>query len=646
MEGSLMKKKWIAPALLIFLLFLPGWALGEEEITVAPGEEITLSFSVTANPNSAVAATALLEYDHNAFELIPSGFIQKDRAFLMDINGIPEGQSYEVTLRALPNAGEGDYNIGFAVEEAGDINETFVSGFALSSLRVRIALPEPEKEREFSIHTGVLVERGRVTVSWTDSLDAAPYEVNYQYVGGTAVQSTLGAGAESSVTYDQSFTFDFLIPGNTYLIYVKDKDGNTISQTVTVPFQGTFREGNLLASSIGMRVFPRRMKAGEENAEDLPFLSAPDMEEGIRSSSADYGIGFEVSVPAVESERTYFWQMGLYSSDGYHLVVIGNQPLEQSTGPKTYPWSLIGQWFFQYMYQQNNRIPSGSYKAELFWDGMLVATNYFDVSPERGPTSTPKPTATPKATATPKPTATPAPRREFSIVPSVNASNGQVTVHWVDTDNAGPYRVSFRYVGGTAAQCGYWAGGDQPSSTVTEKSFTFTRLISGYTYEITVRDRNDVAVTQEITVPAAGKYESTKLRLSALSVQISPKYQNKQDLIFNLNSFRANDIEKYSADETRFYGIRYEINIPQLSSKLNVMEQVVAVGPTGYCETLFAGPQQYENTDSARKYYWDCLGRYYFINMYSSNSAVARGKYRVELYWDGKLVNTSYFDVE
>ncbi|MBR6185005.1 MAG: hypothetical protein IKQ41_01985, partial [Clostridia bacterium] len=132
--------KKCAALVLALMMLVPSLALGEEIPSYQPGDTIDLVFTVTENPHHAVGATLKLEYDHDVFELIPSSYVQND-APIMSINiyGIPVGEAVPVSFLVRPNAPGGEYEIKILVEQAADIDENLVDGFAFSSYQVQIA---------------------------------------------------------------------------------------------------------------------------------------------------------------------------------------------------------------------------------------------------------------------------------------------------------------------------------------------------------------------------------------------------------------------------------------------------------------------------------------------------------------------------
>lgn len=269
-------------------------------------------------------------------------------------------------------------------------------------------------------------------------------------------------------------------------------------------------------------------------------------------------------------------------------------------------------------------------------------------------TKTPSPTPVPKAkpTASPKPTSTPtkkpteAPARVFEINTNVSVSKGKVTVSWTDTANNGPYQVAYEYVGGTATQTSFWAGGDESGSTVSVKKFVFNALIPGKTYIIRVWDANKTLAKAKLTIPSQGSYKDGSLQAKNVTVTITPKYKNGSGTIFNVSELKASTIVDYLKKGTRFYGIRYEFTVPKATKKLSYYVQLLFRAPNGYAYTENNVQENYDTTGGAENRFWKCTGDNFFKFMYEKNGSVPTGTYTVEMYWDGMLVNTSTFQVK
>ena len=398
----------------------------------APGEIVQAQFEVRANPHAAVAATLKLVYDHDVFELIPGDSVNFDSSFLLNLSGIQVGTKINASFRIKPSAKNGTYYIRMDVVEAGDINENFINDLMIDTVSVGIGIPTPTPTRKptptptrkptpsptrkptpsptkkptptptkkptpsptrkptpsptparnFSINTKLTSDNGRVTVRWTDSANAGPYKVAYEYAGsGSATQASFWAGGnETKATVSsKSFTFTELLPGCTYIIKVTDKNYKTITQKVTVPGGNTFSDDRLKASSINVTITYKYKKDGDQ-VYGLSKFDKSTMEQHIKAGDRSYGLRYEIAMPSLARARTYFEQLAFVASNGYCETVYAGDSTYDNVGSKTnYWWSCIGTSYFQRLYNKNGAIPAGNYTARLYWNGMLVNETKFVV---------------------------------------------------------------------------------------------------------------------------------------------------------------------------------------------------------------------------------------------------------------------------
>lgn len=273
-------------------------------------------------------------------------------------------------------------------------------------------------------------------------------------------------------------------------------------------------------------------------------------------------------------------------------------------------------------------------------------------TPTPRPTNTPKPTATAVAPATPKTTSGSTSSRTFDINAGVTADNGRYTITWEDSANAAPYQLTFQYVdeSSTAVQCNFMAGPTEKDSSTSSKSFTFLHLIPGKTYKFTVKDCNGVKTSRTITLPAPSSFVDGKLKSS--SVKSSWKYRylesgaDYQDAK-ELNKFSAAEMMANMSNSGYRYGLYYRIDLPQLAKSREFFTSIVFYAPNGFAEAEASGDVSYSsyNNASSSYHYWYCAGAGFFDHLYEKNGTIPTGTYRVELYWDGMLVNTTTFNV-
>ncbi|MGN1021520.1 MAG: hypothetical protein ACI4O7_14245 [Aristaeellaceae bacterium] len=280
-------------------------------------------------------------------------------------------------------------------------------------------------------------------------------------------------------------------------------------------------------------------------------------------------------------------------------------------------------------------------------------------SPSPTPTATPKPTPTktptpkPTATPTPKPTATPTVARTFDISPSITANDGCYTITWEDSANASPYKLTYLYVDDSspAKQCLFWGGNNEQASTTSSKSFTYRYLIPGKTYKLTVEDCNGVKTSRTITLPAPTSFVDGKLKSSSIKVTWKYRYLESgadYEDAKSLDAFTASKMMTNMTNSGYRYGLNYRISLPQLATSREFYTTIAFYAPNGFAKAEVAGETSYSSFNNASGSYctWYCIGTDFFTLLYDNNDTIPTGTYRVELYWDGMLVNTTSFTVK
>lgn len=272
----------------------------------------------------------------------------------------------------------------FKLERNLSVNETIYIGVKYydSSVSGSISLSiNKEVARTFELSTNISMNKGRATVSWTDSANNAPYEVAYECVGsGSVSHPSYWAGGDqaSSTTYSKSFTIDYLIPGKTYIIKIYDCNNQRITKTYTIPSASTFVDGKLSASSINISLKPRYKAYGtsDSSASSISQLQASTIMSNINSK--EYGFRFDIDYPQLAYSRTYFTQIAIIAPNGYTECEVHKSVDYESAYSGRY-YDMIGDWTFAKMYEYNSTIPSGTWTVELYWDGMFVKSATFTV---------------------------------------------------------------------------------------------------------------------------------------------------------------------------------------------------------------------------------------------------------------------------
>ncbi len=227
-------------------------------------------------------------------------------------------------------------------------------------------------ERVFYLNEYLILDHGRVTVSWTDTENRQPYTVAYRYVDDSAPQDLI-LGADDLTS--NWFTIENLIPGKTYLVVVFDADDQMIYESYVLPEVEEFTDGELTASSVEGWVEPICKGSSDEWA-DAAHLSELKASE-IISSRGTYEYGFEYNIRhgVLPNPREYFTQCMIYAPNGYVISTIGSDVeygADQSDGQKFIRPSL-----FDRVYDRTGEIPAGTWTFELYWNGMFVNRSTF-----------------------------------------------------------------------------------------------------------------------------------------------------------------------------------------------------------------------------------------------------------------------------
>lgn len=119
-------------AALLFLCFFCASAQSFQN-----GDIIEAVFTVTDNPNNAVAAAVVLDYDSSCLEWLPSHDFTSNghTSILFDLNGIQTGTTLSASFKLLSQQST---NISLSTRNAYDINEKTVPGPRFSNYELKI----------------------------------------------------------------------------------------------------------------------------------------------------------------------------------------------------------------------------------------------------------------------------------------------------------------------------------------------------------------------------------------------------------------------------------------------------------------------------------------------------------------------------
>ena len=234
----------------------------------------------------------------------------------------------------------------------------------------------------------------------------------------------------------------------------------------------------------------------------------------------------------------------------------------------------------------------------------------------------------------------------MEISEEVSFDKGITTVFWQDAYDWGPYMVGYTYYdpASSVRQQGYWAGGNQDSSTTSDCFFAVDQLIAGHQYEITVFNSKDYYATGIVALPAAETFVDGKLKASSVRVATDYKYYDPaKDSMHSLDALKASDIIDYISD--RYYGFRYEITLPELAYARDYFVQVFMRSPTGFGKTIFTS-QYVFSTGTGFTHYVRLIGDDFFAALYKCTGEIPVGDYTVELYFNGMLAHSKTIKVK
>ena len=253
-------------------------------------------------------------------------------------------------------------------------------------------------------------------------------------------------------------------------------------------------------------------------------------------------------------------------------------------------------------------------------------------------TPTVKVTATPTVKVTEAPTAVP---RSLKINPNVSVKDNKVTVTWTDTVEGAEYTVDCSYYDpNSSVDQGSWSRWRWDFNPTTEKSYTFTTLIPGRQYLITVSD-GTVSAQQVITVPAAANFSKDEPSSAKSTLKVVYLDTRHMPMVgTDIDKYTAAELTTMARDRSMPGKLEFYIDYGQLMDKdFSYSAHYVITAPNGLTGA-FMGLMYYHADDMKsrnRTYdYWEWMyvGEDYFQQLYDTCGSIPAGTYTVELYLD------------
>jgi len=247
-------------------------------------------------------------------------------------------------------------------------------------------------------------------------------------------------------------------------------------------------------------------------------------------------------------------------------------------------------------------------------------------------------TQRPAATTTPRPSNTNNGGSNSSAITFdsyVQADDGVYTISWRGS-LVTPYKIVYTPSSG---------GEVLSNSSVYGNSYTTKWMIPGMEYTVTLTDANGTTATGKVNVPRAESFRDGNLTANKIDIQISPRYTKPGYAPVHVQSFNASTMEANMTNKGWTYGLFYRINLSSFTGDRTYLQTVVFRAPNGYNYMWTASSQTYYYGGSDMYWRWKIMGEEFFEELLDEYGRIPTGKYYVDLYWDGMLVDSSSFQV-
>lgn len=232
--------------------------------------------------------------------------------------------------------------------------------------------------------------------------------------------------------------------------------------------------------------------------------------------------------------------------------------------------------------------------------------------------------------------------RTFQVSPQAALNEkGEAVVTWEDSGDGGPYAVLFEYAGESAVRQTRW----MEKREIAEKTCAIRGLIPGKTYRVFVEDRDGETAEGLVTLPEAGKYETTRRYHLVLAQRYKPDAGIADANAKQFRTMSAKAMTENMRAGFR-YGMDFRVQFKNKGQERTVHHAVFAFyAPNGYVETDFAEDFVFprEAEEASCHYYF--IGGVFFDRLLAVSDAIPAGQYRFEVYVDGAFFGEEKFTV-
>ena len=213
---------------------------------------------------------------------------------------------------------------------------------------------------------------GTATLTWTDANDNGPYSIQYvpkvsdDFHADHAASAIVWAEAEG-VTQN-SYTLQYLAPGQAYWLCVYDQDGMGAYQAYTPAAAQPFSEFTLKMDLTPVWRIASDMKVSE-------FSSAE-----ISLGTSGHGLELWIEHPQLARTRNYLGVTAITAPDGSRVVVDSSDWQMDQGKANSVGWEFFDlAWYFGIMTSNFGAVPLGTHTVEFFCDGELACSGSFVV---------------------------------------------------------------------------------------------------------------------------------------------------------------------------------------------------------------------------------------------------------------------------
>ena len=233
---------------------------------------------------------------------------------------------------------------------------------------------------------------------------------------------------------------------------------------------------------------------------------------------------------------------------------------------------------------------------------------------------------------------------KVTLAKKAKTKDGLTTITWsVSGTEPASYWVWAKCVSGDA-QSRFLLG-----TTVSHKIST-GMLMPGKKYEITVSNiTGTVSATKKYTIPKAEEFKDEKLKSTSIKVTMAPvknswgKYTSPK----SAGSLKAKTIKKGLKNKSEIYSVKYQFKMPRLSKARDFLVSIFIEAPNGFLKCVFSRDVEFNRVNNGYQTLWlEMLDGDFFEDLYEATKEIPEGKYKVTMYWDGMLVNSSSFSVK